>query len=84
MNYNPTTGRPTYNLALTYYKMGKMPEAEEYFLQAIRINPNKSDEYFYLGMTRFKSGRTPEAIACHAAGHRHSPQRVMLIILRWE
>jgi tetratricopeptide (TPR) repeat protein len=53
----------TYNLALTYYKIGKLPEADHYFLQAIRIDPNKSDAYFYLGMTRFKAGHTPEAIA---------------------
>jgi hypothetical protein len=64
VKYNPTRWTPTYNLALTYYKMGKMPEAEAYFLQAMRINPNNPDEYFYLGMTRFKSGRTAEAIAC--------------------
>jgi tetratricopeptide (TPR) repeat protein len=44
--------------------MGNMPEAEKYFLQAMRINPNKPDEYLYLGMTRFKSGRPAEAIAC--------------------
>jgi tetratricopeptide (TPR) repeat protein len=49
-------------LALTYYKIGNMPEAERYFRQAIRINPNKPDEYLYLGMTRFKSGHTAEAI----------------------
>ncbi len=62
-NY-PNYWTPTFDLALTYYKAGKMPEAEKYFLHAIRINPNKSDEYFYLGMAQFKSGRTGEAIAC--------------------
>src|ERR1035438_3170695 len=60
--YNPDYYTPTYNLALTYYKIGNNPEAERYFLRAIQINPNKSDEYFYLAMTRFKSGYTPEAI----------------------
>ncbi|HXW15598.1 MAG TPA: tetratricopeptide repeat protein [Terriglobia bacterium] len=63
VNYNPTYWTPAYNLALTYYKVGKLPEAEQYFLRAISIKPNNSDEYFYLAMTRFKSGRTPEAIA---------------------
>jgi tetratricopeptide (TPR) repeat protein len=43
--------------------MGHLPEAENYFLEAIRINPRKPDEYFYLGMTQLKSGRTDEAIA---------------------
>lgn len=64
VNYNPTYWTPTYNLALTYYKIGNLAEAERYFHRAIQINPNKSDEYFYLGMTRFKSGGTAEAIVC--------------------
>jgi len=64
VNRDPNYLAATYNLALTYYKMGKMPEAEEYFVRAIRLNANKPDEYFYLGMTRFKSRRTAEAIAC--------------------
>ena len=63
VNQYPNYWNATYNLALTYYKIGRMPEAETYFLQAIRINPNKSSEYFYLGMVRFKSGRTDEAIS---------------------
>jgi Tfp pilus assembly protein PilF len=64
VNYNPTYWTPTYNLALTYYKVGNLPEAEKYYLRAIQMNPNKSDEYFYLGMIRFKTGRTADAIAC--------------------
>jgi tetratricopeptide (TPR) repeat protein len=64
VNHNPAYWNPTYNLALTYYKIGNISEAEKYFLRAIHINPNKPDEYFYLGMTRFKSGRTAEAIVC--------------------
>jgi tetratricopeptide (TPR) repeat protein len=62
--YHPDYYNALYNLALTYYKVGKLPEAEQNFLRAIRINPDKPDSYFYLGMTRFKSGRTAEAIAC--------------------
>jgi len=64
VTYNPTYWTPTYNLALTYYKIGNLPEAEKYYLRAIQINPNKSDEYFYLGMIRFKTGRTADAITC--------------------
>ena len=63
VSHYPDYWIPTYNLGLTYYKIGNMPAAEKYFLQAVRINPTKADEYFYLGMTRFKSGRTAEAIA---------------------
>jgi tetratricopeptide (TPR) repeat protein len=63
MNHNPNYWAAIYNLALTYYKMGNLPEAEKYFLEAIRLRPRKPDEYLYLGMTRFKAGRTDEAIA---------------------
>jgi spermidine synthase len=52
-----------YNLAYTYYKLGRLQEAEKYFLEAIRMKPDKPDEYLYLGLTRFKMGRTGEAIA---------------------
>jgi 4-amino-4-deoxy-L-arabinose transferase-like glycosyltransferase len=62
VNRHPNHWAATYDLAFTYYRMGNMPEAEKYFLQAMRIDPNKPDEYLYLGMTRFKSGRTAEAI----------------------
>lgn len=64
VKYNPAHWTSTFNLALTYYKMGNNAEAEKYFLQAIRINPTKADDYFYLGMARFKSGSTAEAMAC--------------------
>lgn len=63
VNRYPTFWPATYNLAYTYYKLGRLPEAEKYFLEAIGINPNKPQEYLYLGMTRFKMGRTGEAIA---------------------
>jgi tetratricopeptide (TPR) repeat protein len=62
VSHYPNYWTPTYDLAFTYYKMGNMSEAERYFLQSIRLNPKKPDQYFYLGMARFKSGRTAEAI----------------------
>jgi len=63
VDHNPTYWPAVYNLGLTHYKMGHLPEAEKYFSEAIRINPHKADEYFYLGMALLKSGRTDEAIA---------------------
>ncbi len=63
-NHYPDYYNAIYNLALTYYKMGKLPEADTYFRQAIRTDANKSDAYLYLGMTCFKSGRVDEGMAC--------------------
>jgi tetratricopeptide (TPR) repeat protein len=63
VNQNPNYWAAIYNLALTYYKMGNLPEAEKYFLEAIRISPHKADEHLYLGMTWFKAGQTDQAIA---------------------
>jgi tetratricopeptide (TPR) repeat protein len=62
VNRYPYYWNATFNLALTYYKMAKLTEAENYFLRAIRIDPGKPSEYFYLGMTRLKEGRAPDAI----------------------
>jgi len=50
-----------YNLGYTYYRVGKLPEAEDYLEKAIAINPNKPDEFFYLGLTLLKMGHTEEA-----------------------
>jgi hypothetical protein len=63
VKYNPTYWTPTYNLALTYYKIGNLPESEKYFLRAVELNPYKADEYFYLGVIRFKTGRTADGVA---------------------
>jgi protein O-mannosyl-transferase len=64
IHHYPNYWTPTYNLALTYYKLGNLPEAEAYFRQAIHINPHNPDQYFYLGMTRFKAGQSIDATAC--------------------
>ena len=60
---DPNCWAAVYNLGLTYYKLGNLPEAEKYFLEAVRLSPYKADEHFYLGMTWFKSARTDQAIA---------------------
>ena len=64
VTYNPTYWTPTYNLALTYYKIGNLQESEKYFIRAVELNPYKADEYFYLGVIRFKTGRTADGVAC--------------------
>ncbi|HVA00422.1 MAG TPA: tetratricopeptide repeat protein, partial [Terriglobia bacterium] len=38
-----------YNMGYTYYRMGRLEEAERYLKQAIAVNGADSDEYFYLG-----------------------------------
>ncbi len=51
-----------YNFAYTYYRMGRLAEAEHWFLAAIRLAPRKPEQYLYLGATRFRMGRTADAI----------------------
>jgi tetratricopeptide (TPR) repeat protein len=60
---HPDNWAGNYNLAYTYYIMGRMPEAEKYFRLAIRSRPGKAAAYLYLGMTLFHMDRTQEAIA---------------------
>ncbi|MGA2985230.1 MAG: tetratricopeptide repeat protein [Terriglobia bacterium] len=50
-----------YNLGYTYYKMGKVQEAELYLRRAIGINAADSDEYIYLGLSVWRQGRADEA-----------------------
>ncbi len=63
VGHNPSYWPAVYNLGLTYYKMGRLREAEKYLSEAIHINPRKADEHFYFGMALLKSGHADEAIA---------------------
>ncbi len=51
----------TYNMGYTYYRMGRLDDAERYLEKAIAINGVDSDEYFYLGLTLLKLGRVKQA-----------------------
>jgi tetratricopeptide (TPR) repeat protein len=51
-----------YNLGYTYYKIGKLQEAELYLRRAININATDSDEYIYLGLSIWRQGRADEAV----------------------
>lgn len=50
-----------YNLAYTYYRLGRLGEAERQFLRAIQISPNDPDQYIYLGLTQLRLNRLEEA-----------------------
>lgn len=50
-----------YNTGYTYYRMGRLQEAEKYFKRAIEVNGVDSDEYFYLGLTWMKLGDLNDA-----------------------
>ena len=51
-----------YNLGYTYYKIGKLRDAELYLRRAININATDSDEYLYLGLSVWRQGRADEAV----------------------
>jgi tetratricopeptide (TPR) repeat protein len=50
-----------YNLAYTYYRIGRLADAEAQFLKAIQLNPGDSDQYMYLGLTHLNQNRLGEA-----------------------
>lgn len=51
-----------YNLGYTYYRIGKLPQAEQYLRRAIGINTADSDEYIYLGLSIWRQGRAQDAV----------------------
>jgi len=51
-----------YNLGYTYYKIGKLREAELYLRRAVSINATDSGECIYLGPCIWRQGRTGEAV----------------------
>jgi tetratricopeptide (TPR) repeat protein len=51
-----------YNLGYTYYKMGRLKDAEDFLRRAISINAADSDEYIYLGLSVWRQGRPDEAV----------------------
>jgi protein O-mannosyl-transferase len=52
-----------YNLGYTYYRLGRLPEAEHFLRLAIArdISKGSPDEFFYLGMILLKKGQPKEA-----------------------
>ncbi len=61
VNREPTFGYGVYNLAYTYYRMGQMQPAEEYFRRTIRLQPDNPNAYLYLGLIELRSGRINDA-----------------------
>ncbi len=50
-----------YNLGYTYYRLGRLADAEFYLRRAVALYSDNPDEFLYLGLTRFKLGRLDEA-----------------------
>jgi tetratricopeptide (TPR) repeat protein len=58
---NPDAGFLNYDLGYTYYRMGKLEEAEYYLARATQLWPNWPTSFFYLGLTQFKMGHLEDA-----------------------
>jgi tetratricopeptide (TPR) repeat protein len=58
---NPDAGFVNYDLGYTYYRMGKLEEAEYYLTRATQLWPNWASTYFYLGLTQFSMGHFEDA-----------------------
>ncbi|WP_338790936.1 tetratricopeptide repeat protein (plasmid) [Bernardetia sp. Wsw4-3y2] len=54
---NPKNYLLHYNLALNYYKVGKLDKAEDNLIQAIGANPEHSSSHLMLGFIEYDKGR---------------------------
>jgi type IV pilus assembly protein PilF len=50
------------NMALAYYQKGNYPQAEKYFLESLKLNPEFANALGGLGMTYIAMGRYDEAV----------------------
>ena len=62
------------NLGLTFFKSGKLKEAEASFREALKINPKLLEAHFYLGNTLGKLGRLEEAEASYREALKINPK----------
>jgi protein O-mannosyl-transferase len=46
-----------YNLGYSYYRLGKLQDAEKYLEKAIAVDPSNADEHKYAGLTQAELGR---------------------------
>ena len=61
LDQDPNFWLAIYNTGYTYYRMGRLRDAEKYLKRAIEVNGVDSDEYFYLGLTWLKLGDVNDA-----------------------
>lgn len=59
----PANWNVVYNLGLTYYRLGRLEEAGDYFLRAIRLQPEAASAHMYLGLVELRMGRLTVAEA---------------------
>ena len=62
---NPNNKEARYGLGHILALQGKLPQAEEEFVAATRLDENYSEAYTYLGQVLEKEGRWTEAIAAY-------------------
>ncbi len=60
---NPGFWRANVNLGYTYYELGQIARAAEYFRRAIAADPVDGNQYLYLGLCLFRMGHLDEAQA---------------------
>ncbi len=66
------------NMGILREAMGYSEEAEQYFFNAIRFQPNVPDSYYFYARWLEKKGRTDEALATLKEGIRISPGHVSI------
>ncbi|KPL13576.1 MAG: hypothetical protein AMS26_13900 [Bacteroides sp. SM23_62] len=59
--------------ALYFYKFWKMDKVEEYFIKALRFNPNLAMTHYHYSWALYVLGRMEEAIAEHKLAQKYDP-----------
>jgi Flp pilus assembly protein TadD len=79
---NPGVATVMTNKAVALANLGRYEEAEEWFRQALDLDPRDTTAWTNLGLTLNRLGREPEAMACFGKVRELSGMPTMRDIVR--
>jgi len=81
-NKEPSEAIDCYDRGIAMYKIGRIPEAIQWFDRAIAIDDSDADFYRSRGGARFWMGKYRDAITDYTTALERRPEDVMALILR--
>ena len=74
---NVSWARKQMEKALAYHQQGKLEEAEAYYRQVLRLEPNEADANNLLGVLLFQTNRAKEGLQFLASATKLKPREAM-------